>query len=199
MRLRQSIILLMLAGLAGCASSSNKSKTPYETVGAEPRRDSDVAKQQNALAVGFLEKGDYARAEDALKGALAADIMCGPAHNNLGKVYFHKRDYYHAAWEFQYASKLMPNAAEPANNLGLVFEAAGKLDDATDSYNKAVVLEPENVNALGNLARARSRRGDRDESMRSLLQKLVMRDTRPEWLKWEQETLSRLEAHKPEP
>jgi Tfp pilus assembly protein PilF len=198
MRLRPLIILLTLAGLAGCAATS-KPKTPYETIGAEPRRDSDVAKQQNALAVAFLEKGDYAKAEDALKGALAADIMCGPAHNNLGKVYFHKRDYYHAAWEFQYASKLMPGAAEPANNLGLVFEAAGKLDDATDSYTKAVGLEPENVDALGNLARARSRRGDRDASMRLLLQKLVMRDTRPEWLKWEQETLSRLEAHKPEP
>ena len=58
--------------------------------------------------------------------------------------------------------KLMPNQPEPLNNLGLVFEATGKLDEATDSYTKAVTLEPDNVQALGNLARAcpprRSRR-----------------------------------------
>lgn len=198
MRLRHTIVLLSLGCFVGCADHSQNG-APYQTVGAEPRRDADIARQQNALAVGFIEKGDYAKAEDALKGALAADIMCGPAHNNLGKVLFHRKDYYHAAWEFQYASKLMPNQAEPANNLGLVFEVAGKLDDAAESYTKAMTLEPENVDAMGNLARARVRRGDKDASVRDLLQKLVMRDTRPEWLKWEQATLSKLEAHPPEP
>ena len=62
-----------------------------------------------------------------------------------------------------------------------------------------MTLEPENVDAMGNLARARVRRGDKDASVRDLLQKLVMRDTRPEWLKWEQAMLAKLEAHPPEP
>jgi Flp pilus assembly protein TadD len=90
--------------------------------------------------------------------------------------------------------KLMPNQPEPPNNLGLVFEAAGKLDEAAESYGKAVALEPENIHAMGNLARARVRRGDRDADLRSLLGKLVLRETRPDWLAWERSVLSRLDA-----
>jgi hypothetical protein len=33
--------------------------------------------------------------------------VCGPAHNNLGIVYYRQKKYYLAAWEFQYAAKLM--------------------------------------------------------------------------------------------
>src|SRR5260221_1915754 len=137
MQSRASIAVLIFAALAGCASHSAKDAGAYETVGNDPRRDAEVARRENALAVTYLDQNDYEKAEAALKLALAADIMCGPAHNNLGKVYFHQALLYKAAWEFQYALKLMPNQAEPQNNLGLVFEAAGKLDEATDSYNKA--------------------------------------------------------------
>jgi Tfp pilus assembly protein PilF len=186
--------MLIVALLSGCATSTSKDVETYQTVGNEPRHNPDLAKQENARAVTLLDAGDYQKAESALKSALAADVMCGPAHNNLGKVYFRQKKLYLAAWEFQYAMKLMPNQAEPPNNLGLVFEVAGKLDDATESYGKAVALEPENVDAMGNLARARVRRGDRDEAVRGLLQKLILRDTRSDWLAWERATLSRLEA-----
>src|SRR5206468_4004250 len=113
----------------------------------------------------LLDNGDFQAAETELKAALSADITCRPAHNNLGKVYFHQNKLYLAAWEFQYAMKLMPNQPEPPDNLGLVFEIAGKLDDAADSYARAVALEPENVHALGNLARAHVRRGDHDAAV----------------------------------
>ena len=186
------LALLLLAG--GCAASAHKAPDAYETVGKDPRRDADLARRENARAVTLLEANDLPAAEDALKAALAADVMCGPAHNNLGKVYFQQKKLYLAAWEFQYAMKLMPNQAEPPDNLGLVFEAAGKLDEATDSYGKALALEPENVHAMGNLARAHVRRGDRDDATRALLQKLVLRDDRSDWLTWERATLSKLEA-----
>ena len=117
--------------------------------------------------------------------------MCGPAHNNLGKVYFRQGKMYLAAWEFQYAMKLMPNQPEPPNNLGLVFEAAGKLDDAAESYGKAVAREPDNIDALGNLARA-PRRGDKDAEVRDLLNELVLKDTRPEWVAWARDRLATL-------
>jgi|SRR6185437_3116892 len=187
-------LILILSTLSGCATSPKKEADAYETIGKDPRHDADLARRENSRAVMLLDKGDYDGAEAALKAALVADIMCGPAHNNLGKVYFHQKKLYLAAWEFQYAMKLMPNQPEPLNNLGLVFEATGKLDDAADSYAKAVTLEPDNVQALGNLARAHVRRGDRDDSVRVLLQKLVLRDTRPDWLAWERTTLSQLQS-----
>jgi Flp pilus assembly protein TadD len=185
-------------GIAGSGCASHE-KTPkqkggtYETLAASDERgDSAKAEQHNTKAVGMLERGDFPGAEAELKSALAADVMCGPAHNNLGKVYFHQDKLYLAAWEFQYAMKLMPNTPEPRNNLGLVFESAGKLDDAVASYDEAMRLEPDNVQFIGNLARARVRRGDRDESVRELLDKLVMRETRPDWADWARGQLARM-------
>ena len=115
------------ACISGCTTpASNARSNGYQTVAKEPRQDAEVARQENARAVVLMEKPDNAAAESALKAALEADIMCGPAHNNLGKVYYRQGKLYLAAWEFQYAMKLMPNQSEPPNNLGLVFEAAGK-------------------------------------------------------------------------
>jgi Tfp pilus assembly protein PilF len=188
------LIVVAVAGPLGCSQHPKPDAGAYETIGKDPRRDADFARQENARAVALMDAGEQDKAEAALKAALAADVMCGPAHNNLGKIYFRKHDLYHAAWEFQYAMKLMPNQAEPPNNLGLVFEIAGKLDDAAESYGKAIALEPENVAAMGNLARARVRRGDRDDSVRGLLQKLIERDDRADWLAWERLTLARLKA-----
>jgi Tfp pilus assembly protein PilF len=192
------LTLLALVALSGCAST-RKNADAYETMRKDPRHDAELAQRENARAVALLDKGEYDGAEAALKAALVADILCGPAHNNLGKVYFHQKKLYMAAWEFQYAAKLMPNQPEPLNNLGLVFEAAGKLDDAANSYTKAITIEPDNVQAMGNLARAHVRRGDRDDATRALLQGLILRETRPDWLAWEQTTLSRFQALPPEP
>jgi Tfp pilus assembly protein PilF len=202
MQFRQTPFILLVAvimvGLSGCSQHPKTDAGAYETIGKDPRRDAEFARQENARAVTLIDAGEYDKAQAALKSALAADVMCGPAHNNLGKIYFRQKRLYLAAWEFQYAMKLMPNQAEPPNNLGLVFEAAGKLDDAAESYGKAIALEPENVAAMGNLARARVRRGDRDESVRGLLQKLIERDDRADWLAWERLTLARLTARSAE-
>jgi Flp pilus assembly protein TadD len=195
---RAAIVATVAAVGFGCASNkktANQKAGTYETVAAgDERGDSAKAEQHNAKAVGMLERGDLPGAEKELKDALAADVMCGPAHNNLGKVYFHQGKLYLAAWEFQYAMKLMPNTPEPRNNLGLVFESAGKLDDAVASYDEAMRLEPDNVQFIGNLARARVRRGDRDADVRELLDKLVMRETRPDWADWARGQLATMDA-----
>jgi tetratricopeptide (TPR) repeat protein len=191
---RGVVLACVAALLLGCQSPAARPPGGYQTVSPEPNRDADLARRENARAVALMDEGKFADAEAALKSALDADVMCGPAHNNLGKIYFRQGKLYLAAWEFQYAMKLMPNQPEPPNNLGLVFEAAGKLDEAADSYGKAAAIEPENVDVLGNLARARYRRGDRDPELRALLGRLVLRETRPDWLAWERSVLSRLEA-----
>ena len=191
---------MLLSSGMGCASSVREAKPGYETVSPDPRRDSDTAERYNEKALRHLDLADYSSAESDLKAALGADVMYGPAHNNLGKVYYHQGKLYLAAWEFQYAAKLMPNVPEPRNNLGLVFESAGKLDDAVASYDEARGLEPDNVQFIGNLARARVRRGDDDNAVRPLLEALVLRETRPQWAAWAREQIALIHAkHAAEP
>ena len=188
------LILVAAFAIAGCASSDNSSKVNYETVARDPRRDTERAEAENARAKRLIAAGDYARAETALRAALSADVMHGPAHNNLGKVYYHERRYYLAAWEFQYASKLMPNQPEPRNNLGLVYEAVGKLKDAAACYTNAHELDPDNPQFIGNLARSRIRQGERSAELRTLLENLVLRETRRDWSQWAQEQTALMPA-----
>jgi Flp pilus assembly protein TadD len=86
--------------------------------------------------------------------------------------------------EFQYAVKFMPQVSQPNNNLGLVFEATGKLEDAGRSYEKALEINPQDVQATGNLARVYVRLNRKDARTRELLHAVVQRDSRPDWVEW---------------
>jgi Flp pilus assembly protein TadD len=192
-RIRLLIVFAMAsAGLFGCASSRNSPDTAagnYQTIARDPHRDTDLARRETDLAIQLIDHTKWPEAHTALQKALDADVTYGPAHNNLGTVYMHENNLYLAAWEFQYAAKLMPYQPQPRSNLGLVLEAAGKLDEAVDWYDQAIKIEPDNPEFLGNSARARVRRGDKDAKVRDLLVKLAYVDTRPQWVQWARERL----------
>ncbi len=189
MRLLLVTFLLTCAAL-GCASSRRGARADALGDG----RDTSRARADNERAFALIEQGKYDQAEELLKRAVAADVMFGPARNNLGLVYYHTNRLYLAAWEFENASRLMPHHPEPRNNLGLVLERAGRLDPAADSYARARQIEPDNPEFLGNLARAKVRRGDRDAETQQLLEELVLKDPRPEWSHWARVNLLRIES-----
>jgi Tfp pilus assembly protein PilF len=194
MRFVVTICLMQLCGLAvGCASSHDAARVNA----ADDGRDTGKARELNERALALVDQDKYEQAESLLKRAVAADVMFGPARNNLGLVYYHTNRLYLAAWEFENASRLMPHHPEPRNNLGLVLERAGRLEGATESYAKARQIEPDNPEFIGNLARAKMRRGDRDAETRELLEELVLKDPRPEWTHWARLNLLRLEASPP--
>ncbi len=194
---RNALIAMMAGCLMLCVSCGQRSRAAddYETVASEPNRDTERARRLNDEAYTLIQAGEYESAEPLLKRALRADVMYGPAHNNLGKLYYYEKKLYQAAWEFEYAAKLMPNATAPRNNLGLVFESVGKLDQAIDAYAMAMELEPANTLVVGNLARARIRRGDRDPDIKDLLRLIVMKDERPEWVAWAEKQLHLLHVN----
>lgn len=182
------LFILVLLWCGACAASKNA--PVYTTIPANPTQDTDLARARYAEALQLLDKEAIVEAEGKLQEALAADLMFGPAHNALGKIYYQQKKLYLAAWEFEYAIKLMPHHAEPRNNLGLTLEAAGDFDQAVEKYATALQLAPENPQVIGNLARVHIRRGDRTDETRLLLDKLLLRDSRPEWAEWARETLA---------
>tara|TARA_R110002111_G_scaffold14005_4_gene38700 strand:+ start:133 stop:753 length:621 start_codon:yes stop_codon:yes gene_type:complete len=184
--------LCMLSAL-GCESTpNNKAVERYQTVAPGVSGNTEKARELNTRAMALILDGQYDEAEELLKDALTADVTFGPAHNNLGRVYYAKNQFYTAAWEFEYAAKLLPHHAEPRNNLGLVFEAVGDYDEAVGHYEEALLIEPNNSELIGNLARTRLNRGDRDPEVRRLLKELMLRDTRPRWTEWAQDKLRML-------
>jgi Tfp pilus assembly protein PilF len=178
------ILALLLSAVIGCQSKNRASR--------ERAFDRELAKRENDRALRLLDEGKLPEAESHLKKAIEADVMYGPAHNNLGLVYYHQSKLYPAAWEFQNAIKLMPYQPEPRNNLGLVFEKAGKITNAAEAYEKARQMEPDNPEYLANLARAKVRRGDRDPETKKLLEELIFKDSRPQWNQWARVNLLRM-------
>ena len=180
------IWLAAAAAISGCGTASIRDvpQAPYRTVAAEPGRDTEAARRANQVGLAHLAKGEVDQAAEAFRQALTADVEFGPAHNNLGKVYYRQTDWYRAAWEFEYASKLLPRHAEPRNNLALVLERAGQLDRAVECYREAAGLDPDNIQYRANLVRALIRRGDRTDEVRTLLGQLLETDARPEWRAW---------------
>jgi Flp pilus assembly protein TadD len=181
-----------VAGGCGKGTSGGRraSEGPAKPAAADLGPDPAAARRKHAEALVLIRRGTPAAAEPLLRESLAADMAFGPAHNSLGSVYLRQSKLYEAAWEFQYAAKLMPDAPEPRNNLGLTFEQVGKLDDAVGWFQRAVALRPDDPVLLGNLARARVRRGDRGEDVRALLADLIAKDLRPEWVSWAREQLT---------
>jgi Tfp pilus assembly protein PilF len=178
-------------GLCGCASR-NAERPLYSTPVPDQNRDTAKAQKLTETAADLLERGDLARAESLLRQALTADVGYGPAHNNLGIVYLRRSQLYMAAWEFEYASRLMPHRPEPRHNLGLVFEQAGRLDEAVRWYEEARDLERDNPLLLGSLVRSRVRRGDSGPELHALLEELVLKADSGEWRTWAREWVIRV-------
>lgn len=189
------VLSVPLVLLSGCNSFHETHKPQYETVQADPRHETALAEAEHAKAVKFLNgsggcKGcNPVKAEEHLQKALMADVTYGPAHNTLGMLYLREGKLYLAAWEFEYAQKHMPDRFEPLYNLGLVYEAADKLDRAVEFYSMAFSLSPRTPDVLESLARARLRNGEAIANVRPLLKEILFYETRPAWVCWAKERL----------
>jgi Flp pilus assembly protein TadD len=190
----QLAMTLATAGLAislatGCASRHRPATSPAEVVVV----DTSASTKAVADSAKLLSDGKEKQAREILENAVKADPNYGPLHNNLGIAYYREGRLYDAAREFDLAAKLMPTIAEPRNNLGMVMERAGRFEDAIAGYTKARDLQPDSAVYLGNLVRARIRRGDNDPAMHKLLEELLLKETRPEWQRWAREQLTLLD------
>jgi Tfp pilus assembly protein PilF len=181
--------LLALAVLTpcGCLAPWREQGPGYATVAAQPLRDEAKAIAETERAARLVHRGKWDQAEQALQNALIADVTYGPAHNNLGKLYYNQGKFYLAAWEFEYTSKLMPDRPEPHNNLGMVYEAVDRLDQAITSYSMAHSMACQNPIFIGNLARVRLKQDEHDPQAQALLSDLLLYDTRPDWVAWARE------------
>lgn len=203
----QATALAATLVLSGCSSIKSPDAREYETVEADPRRDTKTAEHHHQKALKIIDRAsnpayyececvagtlcNLHKAQEHLQKALVADVRYGPAHNTLGMLYYYDHKLYLAAWEFEYASRLMPERPEPLNNLGMVYEAAERLDRAIDYYEEAVGIAPTNPVYIGNLAKAHLRHGTELADVQGMLQDLILLDSRPEWVAWARDLLGK--------
>jgi len=181
--------VLLIAVLAGCATA------PTSTLQADLEH--NRARKAEALvwnARGLEAEGNLDRQEQCFSKAIEIDSYLGEGHNNLGTVYLRRCEYYRAAWEFQYASKLLPHDPRPHYNLGLTFEHADRLDRAIEEYELAHTIDPNNLPVMENLARVYIKSSVNRSETIALLEEALMREKRPEWCTWLREQLVKQRA-----
>ena len=188
MPVRWVIPCLLVAAAAGCAAP--RATSTVVRMDAPAEADTDRARSENDRAVDLMDRQKWGDATDALRQAIAADPGFGPAQNNLGITQMQLDHPLAAATAFGRAADLMPREPGPRDNLGLVFESAGRFDDAVRYYDAAVALAPGNAEYAGNAARARVRRGDRTDDLRQMLTRIATADPRPDWAGWARQTLA---------
>jgi Tfp pilus assembly protein PilF len=176
------MIMILLMGCASVTGDGYRGDDPSDMNHEQTRAEQALAMNYKGLEL--MDKGDLTQAEEVFKQGLEWDMECGPIHNNLGVLYFNQSDFYHAALEFQCAVKLMPKNAMAANNMGLVYEKAAQWDKAVEWYKTAVNLWPDSPEIMGNLARAQIKRGDKDQDLLQMLERLAVEDQRSDWSSW---------------
>ena len=78
--------------------------------------------------------------------------------------------------------------------MGLVFERVGNLDGAIAEYEKALEIDPNNVQVMGHLARAYVKSGEEPEDLRKLLKRLSFQNPGGTWDQWARTQLLTLGA-----
>lgn len=173
----------LIAACAGCAACGCATRHhSIHTPAPAAARDRILAEELCDRA-DTLIPADPDAAERLLREALAADLLSGRAHNNLGVLLLERGVLYDAAVAFEAARRLMPDNAEPRLNLGLTLERAGRIDDAIDAYASALDVQPAHLGSIQALARAQLRHGRSDRRTAALLEQIALRAD-PHWRAW---------------
>ena len=109
------------------------------------------AQRLYAEAARHLQAGDYARAEEGLRLALADDPGYAPAHGNLGYLLARRGQLEQAEAAYRRCLDLDPHLAEIELNRGAVLARMKRLQQAEAAYRRAIALRPALPSAWSNL------------------------------------------------
>jgi len=141
---RMAAVLLIVAGVSGCASGGGK----------------DVAQDESGryLRLGYvqLERGQTQEALASANMALERDPKNADAQNFVGLIYMSQSDYQKAAEHLREAARLNPFFTDAHNNLGAVYRELKQYDKSLAELQTALkdktYRTPEKVQLnLGNL------------------------------------------------
>ena len=117
-----------------------------------------------------LEKGQkqyaakmYKEAYDSMKLALKKNPECYEAANILGFISLMNKDMHSAEKYFSISLEINDPQPDIHTSMGKIDEYFQRDDSAMSHYNKSVSLNPDNPDALINLARIHYKRGERSE------------------------------------
>lgn len=140
---RLLLAALLLAGVAGCATTSGESSgSIVDARSVVPRAENDSDERRRArirleLAAGYYQQRNYSVALDELRQALTIDPDYAAAYGMLGLVYMELKETSLADQSFTKALTLMPSNAELNNNYGWFLCRNGRQLESLPYFEKA--------------------------------------------------------------
>jgi len=140
--MKRTVIVFVLAGLAGCANgpSAPDFKASVDTTGQETEARSR-ARIHTELAAGYFQLGNMSIALEEVNEALRAEPAYGPAYNVAGLIYSSLKEDKRAQDSFQQALRINPLDSDANNNFGL-FLCDRKREDEAIKYFLAALRNP---------------------------------------------------------
>lgn len=111
--------------------------------------------------IAYKDKGQYSRALQDCKQALALNPNNDHVHNSLGAIYHLTKKYDQAIEEYSTVIRLNPKTIDAWHNRGMSYAAKGDLDTAITDYNAALRIDPRDAVALYARGTARQKKGDK--------------------------------------
>ena len=119
----------------------------------------DEVKDLYKEAEGFVDAGDYAKAEEILKKLISSEPNNAGYHKLLGDAYRKGRKLEDALSEYEKAKKLGGENAELLKGIGAAHKWMRNYDEAEMAYQKAVKLSPNDREARDDLEAIKLRKG----------------------------------------
>ena len=187
-------LLLLLAAIAGCASTPGDPEVETITINEGER-----IQAARGLA---RQAGDADDPTDAIRlyrRAVSAWDDFPAAWNNLGVLYLEEARYMDAAEAFRTASELAPTDPRPVYNLGLTWERTRHMREAEQLYRRALERDPRYLPALRGVTHAQERLGQIDDRTLDRLRVALMIERDPKWRHYFELRKLAAEAERQEP
>lgn len=120
--MRHGLLLLVLIALGGCASGGGKEKNE------------DLAGIYADIGVGYLQRGETARAEEKLKQALELDPKLPRAHHYIAELYSRQSKDKQAEEHYRQALELAPNDSYVKNNYAVFLCSRDRVPEAEKQF-----------------------------------------------------------------
>lgn len=145
------LILMGLCLLVTCSGIAQTKKTNLK---------SQEIEQKLTEATAALSAGDLARSEQILQEVLVSSPRNFTAQTLAGIVADRRNDLPKAEKYFSAAAKLAPNLPEIRNNYGAILLRLNRRADAAKEFTASLVINPNQLSALVNLAQIRFAEND---------------------------------------
>ena len=124
--------LLLVIGLAGCASTTDGTRAEHVD------RDAKAAEINMQLGLNYMQRGDYKVALDKLQRSLQQDPTLPSAHNTIAVLYQRLGEEDKAEHHFKQAVKRAPDYSEAQNNYGVFLCQQKRYKEAEQRFLEAI-------------------------------------------------------------